>query len=654
MVAPNGKPLGKYRLQERVGRGGMAEVYRAYQPGLERTVAIKILHPHLAETSDFVSRFKREAQAIALLHHPHIVQVYDFDIDGDRHYMVMEYVEGQTLKTRLDDYFARGERMPLPDILNLFRILLDAVGYAHAHQIAHRDLKPGNVILDVSGRPVLTDFGIAKIIGGSRLTDTGITVGTPAYMSPEQGQGESGDTRSDIYAIGIMLYECLTGQVPYDGDTSVAVMLKHISHPIPSLRQIRPDLSPALEEVVNKALAKDPNQRYQTAAEMWEALAATLNDSEIRAITASPEIRPTRYLSAAPLSEAAARTESAAPPGPLPLHTHRRRRAIAAVGLLAVVGLALAGLFAVLVLPRLLGLSPASQAVAEGQRLLAEGKYQLAADTFSTALQRSPANIAAYLGRAQAYEGLGSLDKALADVERVIALAPQNAAGYQERGRLGLQYGLVADPDSALADLNKAVALAPRSARGYFLRGWALLNFSFSSAAVSGLDPLADLQKAAMLEPQNAEIQLTLAQALLSAGRPADALAPASRAIENNPQAVLPHAVRAHIQFALGDYHSAIDDLTAAGDLETDPTAAATLLAERGYLDLRLHSPAEAQADLNLALSRDANSMLAGYLKLLLDPSLPRPSAEQARRVQGAAPDDPIWQAILADVVAAP
>ncbi|MBM2849471.1 MAG: serine/threonine protein kinase, partial [Anaerolineales bacterium] len=255
-----GRTLGKYQLQERLGRGGMAEVYKAYQPGLDRHVAVKVLHPHLAEASDFLGRFKREAQAVARLHHPHIVQVYDFDVEGEQHYMVMEYVQGVSLKTHLDDLFTRGERMPVDEVLGFFRALLDAVGYAHAQSMIHRDLKPANVMLEVkdeggrmkdepsssftphpsSLRVVLTDFGIAKILGGSTFTASGVTIGTPTYMSPEQCSGEPGDARSDLYALGVVLYECLTGQVPFQGDTSVAILLKHISAPIPPLRDTRP------------------------------------------------------------------------------------------------------------------------------------------------------------------------------------------------------------------------------------------------------------------------------------------------------------------------------------------------------------------------------------------------------------------------------
>jgi serine/threonine protein kinase len=384
MVDHTGSQLGKYKLLKRLGRGGMADVYKAVQPGLERPVAVKIMYPHLAETPGFVDRFQREAQAIARLHHPHIVQVYDYSSEGDLHYMVMEFVEGQTLKARLDQAFARGEQLPLAEVVGLFHAVLAAVDYAHNHNVVHRDLKPGNLIIEQGGRPVLSDFGIAKIVGASKNTTTGQSVGTPAYMSPEQGQGESGDRRSDIYALGIMLYECLTGHVPYDGDTSVTIMLKHINAPIPALRQARPDLSPALEAVVTRALAKSPGDRFHTAAEMWTALRAAVEGSGAAVAGSSPVRVPA----------AAAKPHRTRPAW------FRRPVWIALAALLLVAILAGAGAYAFL--PAFSGPSPAEQAASQGQSLLAAGKYQLALDSFGRALQSDPHNVAALVGHARA------------------------------------------------------------------------------------------------------------------------------------------------------------------------------------------------------------------------------------------------------------
>ncbi len=619
----------------------MAEVYRAFHPNLNRHVAIKILHPHLADAPDFIGRFRREAQAVAQLHHPNIVQVFDFDAEGDLQYMVMECVAGQALKARLDDLYLRGERLPLDEILRLFRALLDAVGYAHAVGMVHRDLKPANVMLEekasaVNGqpsaaRPVLMDFGIAKILGAQKFTASGITVGTPTYMSPEQGQGAPGDERSDLYALGVMLYECLTGQAPYEGDTSIAVMLKHISAPIPALRQVRPDLPAALESVVNQALAKNPADRFQSANEFWEAMAAIESLSD----------QPT---AAAPVMTATRRAPSPAIEETRPALRWTRPAALAGVA----VGLLLLAAF--VFLPGLRGPTPAARAIAQGQALLASGSHQLAADAFTTALAAEPENIDALLGRAKAYEALGQSDAALPDIERVIALAPERPVGYVERARLTLQY-FSADPATALADLDRAVQLATgaEAAHAHYWRGWAILNFPLIEGAPNPAAALDNLQQAATLDANNVEAQVALAQALLALGQPGAALDPINRAIELQPDAALNYRLRAHINFSLPDAVEAKEDLSAAIQRETDAAALATLYAERAYLALQAGQTDEARADVAQAFAHDSESLLARLVQALLDPAQAPLTAEQRAVARDTAPaDDPIWQAILA------
>jgi tRNA A-37 threonylcarbamoyl transferase component Bud32 len=272
-----GKTLGNYRIVERIGRGGMATVYKAYQPALERYVAIKVIHPHLAEEDEqFLKRFRREAKAVASLRHPNIVQVFDFGTQDGVTYMVMEYLEGPTLKAVLNELAQKGKMMPLEEVLHTCQALASALDYAHQQGMVHRDVKPANVTMTAKGDVILTDFGIARIVGGTQYTLTGAVTGTPAYMSPEQAQGERGDERSDIYALGVMLYEMVVGQVPFDADTPLAVIMKQISAPLPLPRQLKPDISEAVERVILKALAKDPKDRYQTVAGMSAALEAAL------------------------------------------------------------------------------------------------------------------------------------------------------------------------------------------------------------------------------------------------------------------------------------------------------------------------------------------------------------------------------------------
>jgi len=277
-----GMTLGKYRLVEKIGQGGMAQVYRAYQPDLDRYVAIKVLHPHLTDDENFAARFRREARAVAGLEHPNIVRVYDFDADGELAFLVMEHLEGRTLKALLRDLECRDERMDLQEVGRIVGVLAEALNHAHRQGLVHRDVKPANVLITAGDRPVLTDFGIARMVeGATAITESSGALGTPAYMSPEQGQGESGDARSDIYALGVLLYQLCTGQIPFDADTPYAVILKHITAPLPSPRSINPDLAEAVERVILKALAKSPDDRYQTAGEMGRALRSALEPSYV-------------------------------------------------------------------------------------------------------------------------------------------------------------------------------------------------------------------------------------------------------------------------------------------------------------------------------------------------------------------------------------
>ncbi len=267
-----GKTLGKYRLVARLGRGGMAEVYKAYQPGLDRYVGIKVLHAHLVDDQNFIGRFEREALAIGKLRHPNIVQAVDFDRDDETYFMAMEYIDGPTLKDELKARQTSKKPLTIQEVSRIFTGLCSAIDYAHSRGMVHRDIKPANVMINDEGQVVLTDFGIARIMGGTQYTQTGALSGTPAYMSPEQGQGERGDERSDIYSLGIMLYEMVTGMVPYEADTPFAVIMKHISEPLPLPTRINPNIPESVERVILKAMSKTPDDRYQTAGEMARAL----------------------------------------------------------------------------------------------------------------------------------------------------------------------------------------------------------------------------------------------------------------------------------------------------------------------------------------------------------------------------------------------
>ena len=262
----------RYRIEELLGQGGMSAVYKATDPNLRRVVAIKLIHSHLADNPEFLSRFEEEAAAVAKLRHPNIVQVYDFDHDEQVYYMVLEFVPGETLNARLKRLDQANRQLEIGEALGYLAQVCEAVEYAHRRGMVHRDIKPANIILDVQGQAILMDFGIVKIVGGDKHTATGAVLGTALYMSPEQIRGESAEVRSDIYSLGVTLFEMLSGNPPFQADSVMTVMMMHLSDPVPDLRDLRPGVPAAVVEIIQKAMAKNPAERFQSAAEMAAAL----------------------------------------------------------------------------------------------------------------------------------------------------------------------------------------------------------------------------------------------------------------------------------------------------------------------------------------------------------------------------------------------
>jgi formylglycine-generating enzyme required for sulfatase activity/serine/threonine protein kinase len=263
-----GQQLGQYKIISILGEGGMATVYRAQQTTVSRDVAVKVIETKLARDSEFVTRFRREAETIATLDHPHILKLFDFGQRGDLLYLVMELKLGGTLAQRL-----KQKPLSLDEVERLIAQLTEALDYAHRKGIIHRDIKPQNVLLDESGNAALTDFGIAKVLTSERtaLTQSGISMGTPHYMSPEQWRGEKVDSRADLYALGVMLYEILAGDIPFKADTPSALMYKHLMEPVPSLARQRKDITPPLDAVISRTMAKTPTGRFQTGHEILVA-----------------------------------------------------------------------------------------------------------------------------------------------------------------------------------------------------------------------------------------------------------------------------------------------------------------------------------------------------------------------------------------------
>jgi serine/threonine-protein kinase len=270
---------GRYRLEAKLGSGGMSTVYLARDTTLDRPVAVKVMHREMSEQADQLERFRQEARAVAKLSHPNVVSVIDAGEDGGYPYIVFEYVEGETLKTRISRVGALDTQEALAYAIEIAR----ALTVAHARKMVHRDIKPQNVMIDAEGRAKLTDFGISRQLEQDGMTATGRVLGTTDYVAPEQAMGRGADQRSDIYSLGVVLYEMLTGGVPFEADSQVGVAMKHVNEELPDVQALRPELSAATALVVERATAKDPAKRYADIGEMIDDLSTALEVEAARA-----------------------------------------------------------------------------------------------------------------------------------------------------------------------------------------------------------------------------------------------------------------------------------------------------------------------------------------------------------------------------------
>jgi len=462
-----GQTLGGYRILEQIGRGGMATVYKAFQPSLDRNVAIKVLPPYFAEQDDtFLKRFRLEARAVAALRHPNILVVHDYGEQDGTTFIVMEYVEAGTLTDRL------GRPMPLPEIEVLLRQVAASLAYAHEKGVIHRDVKPSNILLPKPEWPLLTDFGLAKIVGGTHLTQTGAIAGTPAYMSPEQGRGDTLDHRTDIYSLGIVLYEMATGVVPFKAETPMAVIVKHIIEPLLLPRAVNPELPEAVERVILKALAKDPQDRFSNANEMADAFTSALG-------LRSPQ----------PLSRAAGEglgVRAAAEARPL-----RSRRLIwGAAALVAVLAIG---------------------AVALASRLASNGGGQagMAEETSPANSLESTRTVDQLLADSRARLNQGDLDAALVDLQEAAAADPSNydllwtiATTLKDNGQT--------DPAKAFAD--RAVAAGPDEVSFHDGAGWFYYELGYYAEAVDRFRHILEL------DPEALSAYVSIADASLGMG----------------------------------------------------------------------------------------------------------------------------------------
>ena len=486
-----GRKVGKYVLEGKLGAGGMASVYRSTHPQLNRPVAIKVLPISKQPEDGFEQRFQREAQAMAALNHPTLIRIYDIDQQDDLFYMVMDLIQGGSL----DDRLRSGTPMGLYWACDVVARVAEALDIAHRRNIIHRDIKPSNILLTTEEDPVVADFGIAKMMQAesAELTSAGTIMGTPLYMAPEQIKGADVDGRADLYALGVVLYQLLTGHTPFTGDT-LTVITKQLHEAPPPLRTSTPDLPAPLEAVVLRALSKNPDGRFRTGTEFAAAirhgLQAVGSDSMVREAPMAQSVQP--YVAAPTVQQGAA---GSAPTAALPKPNNDYLIKLIGGGLVAVVALIIVlRIIAALFVPLLIlalgaggfywysqqkkrqaapappashgdltlpsGQPPASP-LQQGLALYRGGQFPQALAAFNGALDQSPRNIDALISRGLLYYTLGDLPKAQADFDAALAINPRHSRALYQRA---LVHGALGQPAAARDDLASLLSILPPQA----------------------------------------------------------------------------------------------------------------------------------------------------------------------------------------------
>jgi tetratricopeptide (TPR) repeat protein/predicted Ser/Thr protein kinase len=519
-----GENVGPYRIIEQLGQGGMATVFKAYHPALDRYVAIKVLHPAFKEDPNFLARFQREARIVAKLEHPHIVPVYDFSEHKGMAYLVMRYVEGKTLKAYLT-----GEPLPPERILEILKPVAEALAYAHEQGVLHRDIKPSNVMLTPEGGIFLTDFGLARMAqSGESTLSQDMMIGTPQYMSPEQAKGEEVDERTDIYSLGVVLFEMLTGRVPFSADTPYAVIHDHIYTPLPLPTTIKPDISPALERVVLKALAKEKDDRYQKVND----LAMGLEDAVLEAASGvAPAPEEEKAAEPATVPSTVVEAQPAAPEA----EPSRRHWLI--------IGGAVAALLLLVCCAGLLLTSRARKAKGT-----------------PTPIARPEIKATPFPGRPTEMPPPGGEDP----VSQALRQVQANPDDPHAHLMLGNAYALQGQKIKALEEYEKTIELDPEYLEAYMKAGDVLATLGdFGRAAEM-------YQRAAELEPGSVEANLKAAQTLWGDGQMRPATEYFRRLTELDPDLPLPHAALGNFLVSTGKLEEGREELETALRLDRD------------------------------------------------------------------------------------
>lgn len=655
MSALIGQTLASYRITSQIGKGGMATVFKAYQPSLDRYVAVKVLPPYYAEQDEtFLKRFQREAKAIASLRHPNILIVMDYGEQDGTTYIVMEYVESGTLTDVMGQPLAPGQ------MANLVGQVAGALDYAHQAGVVHRDIKPSNILLPKPDWPLLTDFGLAKMIGGSQLTQSGTIAGTPAYMSPEQGRGDSVDARSDIYSLGIVLYEMATGVVPFQAETPMAVVVKHIIDPLPMPSSKNPDLPEAIERVILKALAKEPGDRFQHAGDM----AAALSEAVAGLLEAAPSGEAAAGLAvAAPPAEA----EAAAPDAPAATleptpgtgardRWPTRRIALAGVGVLLVASVAFGARSAMRRLQAEPALQTTSQEESEAgspadvegrtiDQLIADARAEIEAGdpeaggrNLELALERNPQEVGQLVEISELQRAMGDLSAAVGTVELARALHPEDAWAHEAAGYIYRELG---DDRAAAEAFERAIELDPGSL-------WTYLALAETQLILGEREAASEVTQRA-LEAGGAEdpdLMESFGWMYLDNGETEQAEAIFALLAERHPGDLRGAYGLAEVRYQLGDVAGAIAALEQAAESSPEPDAYETL----AWWHWELGQVVEAQRSFERALELDPRQAFGSYgglASLLVDQGQPEQAEALLREATLAYPQEPQMHAEL-------